>query len=95
MPKAKHLREIVEKLLVQERRCRLEPMWLTYRVLQVIAKKHGQKIFIPYNLFSIFPTPESVARCRRDIMNKEGKLSEEFIAEEGVTYEKPNAIQND
>ncbi len=85
----KHLKEIVEKLLQEDRRCRTEKgsKWLTYKVLQIIAKRHGQAIFIPFNLFSIFPSFESVARCKRDIMNKEGKFNDEFVGEEGVTYE--------
>ncbi len=85
----KHLKEIVEKLLQQDKRCRHDTKYLTYKVLQIIAKKHGQAIFIPFNLFSIFPSFESVARCKRDIMNKEGKFNDEFIEEEGMTYEKP------
>ncbi len=84
MPGAKHLREIVEKLLKQERRCRLDTKWLTFRVMQ-----HFTKIFIPYQDFLRIPSFESIARCKRDIMNKEGKFKEEFVEEEGVTYEKP------
>lgn len=83
------LNEIVEQLLRTSKRCRTDTKWLTYKVLFIIAKKHGQTIFLPYNLFSIFPSFESVARCKRDIMNKEGKFNEDFIPEEGITYKSP------
>ncbi len=82
-------KELVERLLKRDRRCRTDTKWLTYRVFQLVAKKYGQRIFIPFNLFSRFPSFESIARCKRDVMNKEGKFNEEVIAEEGVTYEKP------
>ncbi len=85
-----NLREIVERLLGENRRCREDTKWLTYKVLQEIAARHGQRIFLPYNLFAIFPSFESVARCKRDIMNKEGKFNDEVIPEEGVTFEKPD-----
>ena len=76
-------------MLDKERRCRTDTKWLTLRVFQEIAKRYGQNIFIPYNLLSKLPSFESVARCKRDFMNKENKYSEEFIPEDGVTYEEP------
>ncbi len=81
------LNEVVERLLNNERRCRTDTKWLTYKVFSIIAKHYNQQIYIPYNLWSKFPSFESVARCKRDFMNKEGKFNEEFIKEEGVTYE--------
>ncbi len=89
MPYTKHLKEKVERLLRENRRCREDVNWLTLKVFQEIARQHGQKIFIPYDkeTWAAFPTFESVARCKRDIMNKEGKFNEEFIPEEGTTYE--------
>ncbi len=83
MPKDKHLKEIVERLLNQDRRCRVDTKWLTYKTM-----RHFTKIFIPFQDFLKIPSFESIARCKRDIMNKEGKFNEEFIEEEGVTYEK-------
>lgn len=84
MPKDKHLKEIVERLLKTERRCRIDTKWLTYKTM-----RHFTKIFIPFQDFLKIPSFESIARCKRDIMNKEGKFNDEFIEEEGVTYEKP------
>ena len=77
------LKDIVEKLLEQETRCRSDTKWLTYRVMRCYTK-----IFIPFKDFMRIPSFESIARCKRDFMNKEGKFNE-FIEEEGVTYEKP------
>ncbi len=82
------LNEVVERLLNMERRCRTDTKWLTYRVFSIIAKYHKQEIYIPYNLWSEFPSFESVARCKRDFMNKQGKFNEKFVPEEGVTFEK-------
>ncbi len=89
MPKNKHLREIVEKLLKSNREgCRKDTKKLTYLVM-----RHYTRIFIPYEDFNKIPSFESVARCRRDIMNKEGKFNEDFLPEEGVSYEKPVEVQ--
>lgn len=92
MANNKHLREIVERLLDSDTRCRNDTKFLTYRVFQEIAKSNGEKIFIPFTLFDKFPSFESVARCKRDILNKEGRYSEEFELEEGITIERPKLI---
>ncbi len=76
--------DVVEKLLKQDRRCRRDTKWLTYLTL-----RHYTKIFIPFQDFLKIPSFESIARCKRDLMNKEGKFNDEFVAEEGVTYSKP------
>ncbi len=86
----KHLREIVEKLLKQDKRCRTDTKILTYLVM-----RHYTKIFIPFNDFKKIPSFESVARCKRDIMNREGKFNEKFLPEVGVTYEKPIEQSNE
>ena len=78
----KHLKEVIEKLLQQDRRCRTDTKWLTYRTM-----RHFTRIFIPFQDFLKIPSFESIARCKREIMNKEGKFNEEFIEEEGVTFE--------
>ena len=84
MAKNKHLREVVEKLLKENKRCREDIKYLTY-----MAMRHYTRIYIPFEDFKKIPSFESIARCKRDIMNKEGKFSKDFIQEEGVTYEKP------
>lgn len=82
----KHLKEIVEKLLERDPRCRKDIKWLTYRVMRVFTKG---KFYIPFKDFNVIPSFESVARCRRDVMNKEGKYSKDFTPEENIIYEKP------
>ncbi len=89
MTKNKHLNKIVEKLLRENKRCRIDTKWLTYLVM-----RHYTNIFIPFNDFKKIPSFESVARCKRDIMNKEGKFNEDFIPEVGVSYEKPIGVNN-
>lgn len=64
---------LVRILLDREVRCRNDDKWLTYRVFEEIAKKHGKKIFIPFELFEVFPAFETVKRCRAKIQNNEGK----------------------
>ena len=87
MSNDKHLKEIVERLLKQDRRCRTDTKWLTYRTMRYFTR-----IYIPFQDFLKIPSFESIARCKRDTMNKEGKFNEEFIEEEGVTYEKPQKV---
>lgn len=81
------LREVVEQVLKEDERCRKDIKYLTYKVL-----RHYTKIFIPFQDFIKIPSFESIARCKRSIMNKEGKFSDEFIPEENVTYEKEGNI---
>ncbi len=76
--------EVVERLLKSDKRCRTDTKWLTYRTMRFYTK-----IFIPFQDFLKMPSFESVARCKRDLMNKEGKFNDEFIPEEGVTFQKP------
>lgn len=83
------LKEVVEKLLKEEKRCRHDNKWLTYRVM-----RHYTKIFIPFQDFLRIPSFESIAKCRRDIMNKEGKFNDPMPDEEGITYEKPRNFIN-
>jgi len=81
------LKDVVEKLLKENREdCRTDAKKLTY-----LAMRHYTNIFIPFEDFKKIPSFESVARCKRDVMNKEGKFNEEFVPEEGVKYEKPVA----
>lgn len=89
MPKVpKHLKEVVENLLKTERKCREDVKWLTYRVMQ-----HYTHIFIPFQDFIKIPSFESVARCKRDIMNKEGMYND-FEPDPNIKYEHPVKIEN-
>jgi len=89
----KKLKEIVEKLLNEEIGCRNNPMMLTIRVFQEVAREHKTVFFFPYNLIPYFPSFESVARCRREIMNTEGKFYDDY-GMEGIIFEHPTKIEN-
>ena len=45
------IKNLVERLMERDERCRNSDKWLTYRVFEEIAKLHGEKIFIPFKLF--------------------------------------------
>lgn len=87
----KKLKEIVEKILNEEVGCRDNSWMLTFRVFQEIAKEHKRQIFIPFELIPFFPSFESVARCKREIMNHEGKFYDDYKME-GITFEHPNKL---
>ena len=80
-------KDLVEKLLEKEQRCREDDKWLCYRVVQ-----HFTKIYIPFQDFKKFPSFESISRCRRKIQYVEGKylpqnpkvIKRRNISEEGV-----------
>ena len=76
--------EAVEKVLEEDPRTRRqEYLWLyIIKVLRVM----GFKLQIVFD--SRMPSPESIIKERRDVLNKKNKYSHEFIPEEGVTYEK-------
>ncbi|MFW9873009.1 MAG: hypothetical protein ACFFG0_07920 [Candidatus Thorarchaeota archaeon] len=82
----KHLREIVENLLWEDKKCREDTKWLTYRVFQEVALNNGEHIYLPFKLMDKFPSFESVARCKRDIMNKENKFAKDFVPDPNIEY---------
>lgn len=90
MEKGQHgkLRKVVEKLLREDKKCRTDNKILTYKVL-----RHFTNIFIPFQDFIKIPHFESIARCKRDFMNKEGKFNEKFVPEPGTTYEPKEKIK--
>lgn len=53
-----------------------------------VLRKMGFRIYIEYN--SAMPSPESILKERRDLLNKKNKFPEDFEPEENATYEKPN-----
>lgn len=68
----KTARGIVFQLLKNEQRCRSDDKWLSYRVYEEIAKKHGKSIFVPYELFKEFPSFETISRVRRKLQHNDG-----------------------
>ena len=76
--------EAVEKVLEEDPRTRgKEYLWL-YMIK--VLREMGFKLNIEFD--SKLPSPESIIKLRRDILNKKNKYPNEFIPEEGVTYTK-------
>ena len=67
----KTVKELVIKLLEKDDRCKNDDKWLTYRVFSEIAIRHNKNIYIPFELFNLFPAFETVKRCRAFIQNTE------------------------
>ena len=63
------VKDLVEKLLQKEERCRNDDKWLTFRVMQ-----HFTKIFIPFEDFEKMPSFETVKRTRAHIQNVEKRF---------------------
>lgn len=70
----KTIKALVYFLMQSEDRCRNDDKWLTYKVFQEVAKQHGEKIFIPFNIFKDFPAFETVKRVRAYIQNNQNEL---------------------
>lgn len=51
------------------------------------ARKFDINIIVKYADFIGRPTPESILKTRRDVMNKKNKFSEDYVPEPGVTFE--------
>ena len=83
MPKT--LIKAVEKILLEDPKTRQsENNWMFF---VKVLREMGFKIFIKFD--RKMPSPETIFRERREIMNKKNKFSEKFMPELGVTYEQP------
>ena len=77
--------DAVEQVLEEDPRTRRQEYLWTF-VIKVLNKM-GHKAFI--ELKSGIPSPESIVKERRTILNKRNKYGKEFIPEAGITYETP------
>lgn len=76
--------EAVEQVLEEDTKTRQsEYNWL---FLAKVLKKMEFKIYIEFN--RNMPSPETLFREKREILNKQNKYKKDFTPEEGVTYEK-------
>ncbi len=76
--------EAVEKVLEENPKTRQqEYLWL---YMMLVLRTMGFKIYIEFD--SRLPSPESIIKERRDVLNKKNKYPNDFIPEDGVTYEK-------
>lgn len=81
--------EAVEKILEEDPRTRKnEYLWL---YLIKVLRTMGFKIHIVFD--RSMPSPESIIKERRDVLNKKNRYPDEFIPEENVTYEHMNKKQ--
>ena len=80
--------EAVEEILKEDPRTRKkEYNWLFFTQ---VLRKLGFKTFIEFD--RRMPSPETLFREKREILNRRNKYAEDFIPEEGITYEKPTSI---
>lgn len=78
------LKQAVEEVLEEDARTRQTAnSWL---FMAKVLRKLEFKIFIEFS--RKMPSPETLFRERRDVLNKGNKYSKDFIPEEGVSYEK-------
>ena len=64
--------KLVESLLRSEDKCRNSDKWLSYRVYEEVARQNKKSIFIPFELFNLFPSFETIFRVRRKFQNGKG-----------------------
>jgi len=64
--------ELVRGILKQDIRCRNSDKKLVWSVLNIIAKRNGYKLYIPFELFEKYPAYETISRVRRKIQNNQG-----------------------
>ncbi len=76
--------EAVEEVLEEDPRTRRNEYLWTFFVK--VLTKLGFKTYIEFK--KGIPSPESIIKERRDVLNKRNKYPEDFIPEEGTTYEK-------
>ena len=76
--------EAVEEVLEEDPKTR-ENKYLWTFFLKVLNKM-GYGAYV--RLEKGIPSPESIIKERRDVLNKKNKYAKDFVPEEGVTYEK-------
>lgn len=79
------IKQVIEKLLKEDQRCRDDNNWLVIQTL----KKLGFDLYINYGELHKMPPFDSIIRTKRMIQNEENKYNEELIEEEGITFEPP------
>ena len=76
--------EAVEEVLTEDPRTRQQQYLWTFLIK--VLNKLGHHSFI--ELKKGIPSPESIIRTRRDILNKKNKFPEDFVPEDNTIYEK-------
>lgn len=77
--------EAVEEVLEEDPRTRKNEYLWTFFVR--VLNKLGFRTYIEFK--KGIPSPESIIKERRDVLNKRNKYPEDFIPEQNTTYETP------
>lgn len=81
--------DAVQKILDEDPRTReSEYAWLFFTK---VLREMGYKCFIEFE--AGMPSPETLFRERREVLNKRNKYPRAFIPEPNVVYEKPGKFQ--
>ncbi len=75
----------VEEVLEEDPNTRQQEYLWTFFIK--VLNKMGYKAYV--ELRKGIPSPESIIKSRRDILNKKNKYGKEFVPDIGITYEKP------
>lgn len=75
--------EAVEEVLEEDSRTRDREYLWTFFVK--VLNKMGYSTHIQFK--KGIPSPESILKTRRDILNKKNKYAKDFVPEDGITYE--------
>lgn len=100
MPNKKsfHLHELMEKLLRENPRLRENTKnsnWmLTFKVLQEIAILNNKHIYLPFEMIENFPSFESIAREKRDILNKKNEFND-FEPDPNIKYFPKQSVEKE
>lgn len=77
--------DAVEKILAEDPRTR-DPKYAWLYFTKVL-REMGFEIFVKFD--PLMPSPETLFRERRHVLNKKNLYSKNFFPEDGVTYESP------
>ena len=65
------VKKLVREILESDIKTRNSDKWLIYKTLCSICQKYDKRIFIPFELFDMLPSYETITRCRRKL-NEQG-----------------------
>ncbi len=82
--------EAVEHVLTEDKRTR-DPRY-NWLFLVKVLREMGFKMSIAFD--PKMPSPETLFRERREIINRRNKYSKDFKPEDGVTIEKPGNLNS-
>jgi len=78
----------VEEVLEEDPKTRTQKYLWTFFIK--VLNKLGYRTYV--ELKKGIPSPESIIKERRDVLNKKNKYPKEFIPEEEIKYKKPHFV---